>query len=106
MAVLRFLRSRNFALVIAGLVVLAFVVPGGGLPGLLGLVALAGVAWFALREPPKRRRQRLYQELLSLTGGDSNRATRLIALEARRRPKASRSAHIHSAIKRYRRDLH
>lgn len=102
---LRFFRSKRFALTVAGIVVVAFVVPAGGLPGVLGLIALGGGAWFVLRETPKRKKQRLYQELLSLSGGDSNRAARLIALEAQRRPRADRAAHIRSAIQRLRRDL-
>lgn len=69
------------------------------------LVAAAGwLLWRVLRTGPKGTEERQYRTLLQQTGGDRERADRLIDYELRRSPGLSRGKAIQTAIWRLDRD--
>jgi hypothetical protein len=101
---MNFLRSKHFALAVAGVTVAAFALAGGGPQALVVAIAVCGLLWVVLARRPNPE-ARLYRTLVHMAHGDRARAERLIALEAERAPNAPRRQHIANAIRRWEREL-
>jgi hypothetical protein len=99
-----FLRSKAFALTVAGVTVAAFVLPGAGAPGLV-VCAVVGALAFLIHRFVNRPDRVLYRKLLRMAHGDRERVERLIAHEETQKPNASREQHIRGAIRSWERDL-
>jgi len=99
-----FLRSKAFAWTVAALTVAAFALPGVGTVGLTLAAAGAVALWLSVGHFNRPDRV-LYRKLLRMAHGDRDRVERLVALEEARRPHASRTDHLRSAMTRWERDL-